>query len=54
MELTELCTKLKFEHLPAQLDSLCEQADISAAGPAACKFTCRFLKKSITGSPLVR
>jgi DNA replication protein DnaC len=26
MELTELCTKLKFEHLPAQLDTLCEQA----------------------------
>jgi DNA replication protein DnaC len=26
MELTELCTKLKFEHLPAQLESLCEQA----------------------------
>jgi hypothetical protein len=26
MELTELCTKLKFEHLPAQLDSLCERA----------------------------
>jgi DNA replication protein DnaC len=26
MELIELCTKLKFEHLPAQLDTLCEQA----------------------------
>jgi len=26
MELTELCTKLKFEQLPAQLDTLCEQA----------------------------
>ena len=26
MELTELCTKLKFEHLPAQLHTLCEQA----------------------------
>jgi hypothetical protein len=26
MELTELCTKLKFEHLPVQLDSLWEQA----------------------------
>jgi DNA replication protein DnaC len=26
MELTELCTKLKFEYLPAQLDTLCEQA----------------------------
>jgi DNA replication protein DnaC len=26
MELNELCSKLKFEHLPAQLDSLCEQA----------------------------
>jgi len=26
MELIELCTKLKFKHLPAQLDSLCEQA----------------------------
>jgi hypothetical protein len=26
MELSELCTKLKFEHLPAQLDTLCEQA----------------------------
>ena len=26
MELTELCTKLKFEHLPAQLETLCEQA----------------------------
>ena len=26
MELNELCTKLKFEHLPAQLDTLCEQA----------------------------
>jgi hypothetical protein len=26
MELTELCTKLKFEYLPAQLGTLCEQA----------------------------
>ncbi len=26
MELSELCTKLKFEHLSAQLDTLCEQA----------------------------
>ena len=26
MELSELCSKLKFEHLPAQLDTLCEQA----------------------------
>src|SRR5579863_2370176 len=26
MELTELCSKLKFEHLPAQLETLCEQA----------------------------
>jgi hypothetical protein len=26
MELMELCTKLKFEYLPAQLDTLCEQA----------------------------
>ncbi len=26
MELNELCTKLKFEHLPNQLDALCEQA----------------------------
>ncbi len=26
MELTELCSKLKFEYLPAQLDTLCEQA----------------------------
>ena len=26
MALTELCTKLKFEHLPAQLETLCEQA----------------------------
>jgi len=26
MDLIELCTKLKFEHLPAQLDTLCEQA----------------------------
>src|SRR5215469_3887233 len=26
MELSELCTRLKFEHLPAQLDALCEQA----------------------------
>ena len=26
MELIELCTRLKFEHLPAQLDTLCEQA----------------------------
>ena len=26
MELNELCSKLKFEHLPAQLDTLCEQA----------------------------
>jgi hypothetical protein len=26
MELNELCTKLKFEHLPTQLDALCEQA----------------------------
>ncbi len=26
MELNELCARLKFEHLPAQLDSLCEQA----------------------------
>jgi hypothetical protein len=26
MELNELCSKLKFEHLPAQVDTLCEQA----------------------------
>src|SRR5262249_17585987 len=26
MELNEFCTRLKFEHLPAQLDALCEQA----------------------------
>jgi len=26
MELNELCTRLKFEHLPAQLDALCERA----------------------------
>jgi DNA replication protein DnaC len=26
MELSELCTKLKFEHLSTQLDTLCEQA----------------------------
>ena len=26
MELNELCSKLKFDHLPAQLDTLCEQA----------------------------
>jgi DNA replication protein DnaC len=26
MELTELCSKLKFEHLTAQLETLCEQA----------------------------
>ncbi len=26
MELTELCSKLKFEYLPAQLGTLCEQA----------------------------
>jgi len=26
MELSELCSKLKFDHLPAQLDTLCEQA----------------------------
>ena len=26
MELTELCAKLKFEYLPAQLGTLCEQA----------------------------
>ena len=26
MELNELCSKLKFEHLPTQLDALCEQA----------------------------
>jgi len=26
MELSELCSKLKFEHLPAQLETLCEQA----------------------------
>src|SRR5271170_633015 len=26
MELTELCSKLKFEHLPDQLETLCEQA----------------------------
>src|ERR1700735_163197 len=26
MELTELCSKLKFEYLPAQLATLCEQA----------------------------
>ena len=26
MELTELCIKLKFEHLPVQLETLCEQA----------------------------
>ena len=26
MELNELCARLKFEHLPAQLDAICEQA----------------------------
>lgn len=26
MQLNELCSKLKFDHLPAQLDTLCEQA----------------------------
>ena len=26
MELNQLCSKLKFDHLPAQLDTLCEQA----------------------------
>jgi len=26
MQLSELCSKLKFDHLPAQLDTLCEQA----------------------------
>ena len=26
MELNELCSRLKFEHLPAQVDTLCEQA----------------------------
>ena len=26
MELSELCTKLRFDHLPTQLDALCEQA----------------------------
>ena len=26
MQLNDLCGKLKFDHLPAQLDTLCEQA----------------------------
>lgn len=26
MQLNELCSKLKFDHLPTQLDTLCEQA----------------------------
>jgi len=26
MELNELCAKLRFDHLPSQLDALCEQA----------------------------
>ena len=26
MQLNEMCSKLKFDHLPAQLDTLCEQA----------------------------